>query len=323
MTTCASATSCRAWAPCRWARVRRLGHARRLRCRSAPRLRPRATGAPRPPQRNLQLPTRLPLGSPPFLPPLPPLPAGALAGNPFGVDRRFLARELGFEGRVCPNSMDAGGAPPSTPHPTHPPTHPGGRGPPLGCPRGCAVAQQGFRERLPAAVVRVWPAGADVGGWDSPKWVWAAGLAPTRSAPAEVVAGAGAVPQGPRGFKCNRLPATHPPATCSERPRLRGRIHVFLLAAPGASQVRVGFAPRAAEQRGPGCLPQSPARPPPGPALRAALGRVRQHTLCQLLTRSHASICCSAATMAPTSPDCSISRHLQPLGPVLDMYSCF
>ena len=36
------------------------------------------------------------------------LPAGALAGNPFGVDRRFLSHELGFEGRVCPNSMDAG-----------------------------------------------------------------------------------------------------------------------------------------------------------------------------------------------------------------------
>jgi hypothetical protein len=33
---------------------------------------------------------------------------GALAGNPFGVDRRFLSSELGFEGRVCPNSMDAG-----------------------------------------------------------------------------------------------------------------------------------------------------------------------------------------------------------------------
>ena len=38
-----------------------------------------------------------------------PLGSGALAGNPFGVDRRFLSRELGFEGRVCPNSMDAGG----------------------------------------------------------------------------------------------------------------------------------------------------------------------------------------------------------------------
>jgi argininosuccinate lyase len=36
-----------------------------------------------------------------------PLGSGALAGNPFGVDRRFLARELGFDGRVCPNSMDA------------------------------------------------------------------------------------------------------------------------------------------------------------------------------------------------------------------------
>ncbi len=34
-------------------------------------------------------------------------PAGALAGNPFGVDRQFLARELGFVGGVCPNSMDA------------------------------------------------------------------------------------------------------------------------------------------------------------------------------------------------------------------------
>ena len=36
------------------------------------------------------------------------LTAGALAGNPFGVDRKFLSHELGFEGRVCPNSMDAG-----------------------------------------------------------------------------------------------------------------------------------------------------------------------------------------------------------------------
>lgn len=36
-----------------------------------------------------------------------PLGSGALAGNPFKVDRRFLAQELGFEGRVCPNSMDA------------------------------------------------------------------------------------------------------------------------------------------------------------------------------------------------------------------------
>ncbi len=32
---------------------------------------------------------------------------GALAGNPFGVDRQFIARELGFIGGVCPNSMDA------------------------------------------------------------------------------------------------------------------------------------------------------------------------------------------------------------------------
>ena len=36
-----------------------------------------------------------------------PLGSGALAGNPFGVDRQFLARELGFFGGVCPNSMDA------------------------------------------------------------------------------------------------------------------------------------------------------------------------------------------------------------------------
>ena len=36
-----------------------------------------------------------------------PLGSGALAGNPFGVDRRFLAEELGFTGGVCPNSMDA------------------------------------------------------------------------------------------------------------------------------------------------------------------------------------------------------------------------
>ena len=32
---------------------------------------------------------------------------GALAGNPFGVDRQFIAKELGFIGGVCPNSMDA------------------------------------------------------------------------------------------------------------------------------------------------------------------------------------------------------------------------
>lgn len=32
---------------------------------------------------------------------------GALAGNPFGVDRQFLAAELGCVGGVCPNSMDA------------------------------------------------------------------------------------------------------------------------------------------------------------------------------------------------------------------------
>ena len=36
-----------------------------------------------------------------------PLGSGALAGNPFGVDRRALAAELGFTGGVCPNSMDA------------------------------------------------------------------------------------------------------------------------------------------------------------------------------------------------------------------------
>jgi argininosuccinate lyase len=36
-----------------------------------------------------------------------PLGSGALAGNPFGVDRRAIARDLGFDGRVCPNSMDA------------------------------------------------------------------------------------------------------------------------------------------------------------------------------------------------------------------------
>jgi len=34
-----------------------------------------------------------------------PLGCGALAGNAFGVDREFLARELGFEG-VTPNSLD-------------------------------------------------------------------------------------------------------------------------------------------------------------------------------------------------------------------------
>ena len=36
-----------------------------------------------------------------------PLGSGALAGNPFGVDRQFLAQELGVTGGVCPNSMDA------------------------------------------------------------------------------------------------------------------------------------------------------------------------------------------------------------------------
>jgi len=35
-----------------------------------------------------------------------PLGSGALAGNPFGVDRQALAADLGFD-RVCPNSMDA------------------------------------------------------------------------------------------------------------------------------------------------------------------------------------------------------------------------
>ncbi|CAG9460330.1 unnamed protein product [Pedinophyceae sp. YPF-701] len=36
-----------------------------------------------------------------------PLGSGALAGNPFLVDRQFLAEELEMEGGVCPNSMDA------------------------------------------------------------------------------------------------------------------------------------------------------------------------------------------------------------------------
>lgn len=36
-----------------------------------------------------------------------PLGSGALAGNPFGVDRVALSQDLGFGGRVCPNSMDA------------------------------------------------------------------------------------------------------------------------------------------------------------------------------------------------------------------------
>lgn len=36
-----------------------------------------------------------------------PLGSGALAGNPFLVDRQFIAQELGFVGGVCPNSMDA------------------------------------------------------------------------------------------------------------------------------------------------------------------------------------------------------------------------
>lgn len=36
-----------------------------------------------------------------------PLGSGALAGNPFLVDRQFLAKELGMIGGVCPNSMDA------------------------------------------------------------------------------------------------------------------------------------------------------------------------------------------------------------------------
>jgi hypothetical protein len=36
-----------------------------------------------------------------------PLGSGALAGNPFLVDRQFIARELGMVGGVCPNSMDA------------------------------------------------------------------------------------------------------------------------------------------------------------------------------------------------------------------------
>lgn len=36
-----------------------------------------------------------------------PLGSGALAGNPFGVDRQSLAADLGMIGGVCPNSMDA------------------------------------------------------------------------------------------------------------------------------------------------------------------------------------------------------------------------
>jgi argininosuccinate lyase len=35
-----------------------------------------------------------------------PLGSGALAGNPFNIDRDFLAKELGFVG-LCPNSLDA------------------------------------------------------------------------------------------------------------------------------------------------------------------------------------------------------------------------
>ena len=35
-----------------------------------------------------------------------PLGSGALAGNAFGVDREFLAQELGFDG-ICSNSIDA------------------------------------------------------------------------------------------------------------------------------------------------------------------------------------------------------------------------
>lgn len=37
-----------------------------------------------------------------------PLGSGALAGNPFNIDRDFLAKELGFEG-ISPNSLDAVG----------------------------------------------------------------------------------------------------------------------------------------------------------------------------------------------------------------------
>jgi argininosuccinate lyase len=36
-----------------------------------------------------------------------PLGSGALAGNAFGVDREFLATQLGFEGGVTPNSLDS------------------------------------------------------------------------------------------------------------------------------------------------------------------------------------------------------------------------
>lgn len=36
-----------------------------------------------------------------------PLGSGALAGNAFGVDREFLANELGFEGGVTSNSLDS------------------------------------------------------------------------------------------------------------------------------------------------------------------------------------------------------------------------
>ena len=36
-----------------------------------------------------------------------PLGSGAIAGNPFKVDRKKMAEELGFYSGVCPNSMDA------------------------------------------------------------------------------------------------------------------------------------------------------------------------------------------------------------------------
>ena len=36
-----------------------------------------------------------------------PLGSGALAGNAFGVDRSFLSQELGFEGQMTENSLDA------------------------------------------------------------------------------------------------------------------------------------------------------------------------------------------------------------------------
>jgi hypothetical protein len=131
-TTCACATCCRAWPRCRWARVR----ARRP---PPPLARPRPARSLRRPAGAARCTGRQAAAADQAQPLVLPHPqvqvqealtrtlwcrtlawfqatggragfaasAGALAGNPFGVDRRAIAADLGMVGGVCPNSMDA------------------------------------------------------------------------------------------------------------------------------------------------------------------------------------------------------------------------